>query len=316
MKDEIYHIGFGVNSNYAKYAGVLMTNIVLIHLGRTVYFHIACDGLNEKDKKRFDQFALLYRNVKVFIYDCSKTLDKLNPISSKAAPRLHRAGLLRLLLPVIVPKDIKKLLYMDVDMLCLQSMDELWEFDMKEYPVGAVPYPLNVTQNKKKLYSGFLLFNIPQWNKQDLTRKAILSYQKESENMRGIEEDALNNILQGNFFEIDEKFSFLIEAGNPLKINVGNNVRAMHFIYELKPWTKGCVPEIYEIYWRFVKQSLWNDIEPIEPSTIKAAFLAGTTAERNSDYKSACKYYGAVARRLTEYYIEDNKEWIFGDNIF
>ena len=30
--ENIYHIGFGVDANYAKYAGVLMTNIVLTHL--------------------------------------------------------------------------------------------------------------------------------------------------------------------------------------------------------------------------------------------------------------------------------------------
>ena len=30
----VYHIGFGINAEYAKYAGVLMTNIVLslIHI--------------------------------------------------------------------------------------------------------------------------------------------------------------------------------------------------------------------------------------------------------------------------------------------
>lgn len=315
MDNSIYHIGFGVDTKYAKYAGVLMTNIVLTHLGQSIYFHIACDGMNEIDRKRFDNFALLYRNVKVFIYNCSKTLDNLNPISSKAAPRLHRAGLLRLLLPAIVPKEVKKLLYMDVDMLCLQRMDELWQLDMKNYPVGAVPYPPSISKNKKILYSGLLLFNVPQWNREDLTRKTILSYQKGSESMRGIEEDALNDVLRGNFLEIDEKFSFLIEAGNPLKINVGNSVVAMHFIFELKPWTKGCVPQIYEIYWKFVKQSLWNDMEPVEPSTVKAAFLAGTTAELQKDFESACKYYGAVARRLTEYYVEENKEWLFGEDI-
>ena len=64
-----YHIGFGINAEYAKYAGVLMTNIVLTHIGQEICFHIACDGLHEEDKRRFDQFTVLYRNVKIFLYD-------------------------------------------------------------------------------------------------------------------------------------------------------------------------------------------------------------------------------------------------------
>lgn len=133
----VYHIGFGINAEYAKYAGVLMTNIVLTHIGQEICFHIACDGLHEEDKRRFDQFTVLYRNVKIFLYDASKMLDNLNSISSKAAPRLHRAGLLRIFLPVFVPKNVERLLYMDVDMLCLKRLDELWKIDMKGMAVGA-----------------------------------------------------------------------------------------------------------------------------------------------------------------------------------
>ena len=98
----IYHIGFGVNADYAKYAGVLMTNIVLTHLGQPICFHIVCDGLYEEDKKRFENFSLLYGNVKIILYDAVKTLNNLNPISAKAPPRLHRAVLLRILLPSLV----------------------------------------------------------------------------------------------------------------------------------------------------------------------------------------------------------------------
>ena len=135
--ENIYHIGFGVDANYAKYAGVLMTNIVLTHLGQPICFHIVCDGLYEEDKKRFENFSLLYGNVKIILYDAVKNLNKLNPISSNAAPRLHRAVLLRILLPSLVSEEIKRIIYMDVDMLCLKRLDELWTRDMKGNIIAA-----------------------------------------------------------------------------------------------------------------------------------------------------------------------------------
>ena len=311
----VYHIGFGINAEYAKYAGVLMTNIVLTHIGQEICFHIACDGLHEEDKRRFDQFTVLYRNVKIFLYDASKMLDNLNSISSKAAPRLHRAGLLRIFLPVFVPENVERLLYMDVDMLCLKRLDELWEIDMKGMAVGATKSESS-TEKQKNMNSGFLLFDVPLWNSRNLTEKVIKCFQKYSEKMLAIEEDALNTVLKGEFFELSDKFSFLIEVNNPLTINVGNDTVALHFIKEAKPWTKGCVPYIFDIYWRYVRQSLWYDMEMKEPTTIKAAFFAGITAELHEEYEEACKYYGAVARRLTEYYVEDNKSWLFSNNAF
>ena len=135
--ENIYHIGFGVDANYAKYAGVLMTNIVLAHLGQPICFHIVCDGLYEEDKKRFENFSLLYGNVKIILYDAVKTLNNLNPISAKAPPRLHRAVLLRILLPSLVSEEIKRIIYMDVDMLCLKRLDELWTRDMKGNIIAA-----------------------------------------------------------------------------------------------------------------------------------------------------------------------------------
>ena len=255
----VYHIGFGINAEYAKYAGVLMTNIVLTHIGQEICFHIACDGLHEEDKRRFDQFTVLYRNVKIFLYDASKMLDNLNSISSKAAPRLHRAGLLRIFLPIFVPKNVERLLYMDVDMLCLKRLDELWEIDMQGMAVGATKSDSS-TEKQKNMNSGFLLFDVPLWNSRNLTEKVIKCFQKYSEKMLGIEEDALNTVLKGEFLELSDKFSFLIEVNNPLTINVGNDTVALHFIKEAKPWTKGCVPYIFDIYWRYVRQSLWYDI--------------------------------------------------------
>ena len=178
--ENIYHIGFGVDANYAKYAGVLMTNIVLTHLGQPICFHIVCDGLYEEDKKKFENFSLLYGNVKIILYDAVKNLNKLNPISSNAAPRLHRAVLLRILLPSLVSEEIKRIIYMDVDMLCLKQLDELWTRDMKGNIIAAAMQrpdkkkseSLNLSKNKL-LAAGLMLIDVVAWKKMILLKKYL-----------------------------------------------------------------------------------------------------------------------------------------------
>lgn len=322
MSSEIYHIGFGVNDKYVKYAGVLMTNIVLKHLGQPIYFHIACDGIYDIDRKRLTYFTNLYRNVKVFIYDCRERLDRLNSISKNTAPNLHRAVLLRLLLPVVVPKEVKRLLYMDVDILCVERLDSLWKLDMKNFSVAGLLHSRhkmkakewNLTQDKF-LCGGFLYINVPLWNERNITERALENYQKYSEKMRAIEEDALNCVLDGDFLEISNKFCYRVLPNNPLNIKLEEGIITMHFEEETKPWTNGCLPEFKKMYWNYVEQSLWNDITSVEPVTVKSAFLAGTTAELEKDYKGATKYYRAVAIRLIEYFLEKNRETIFNEEI-
>lgn len=323
MKNNIYHIGFGVNGEYGKYAGVLMTNIVMIHLNQPVHFHIVYDdGLYEEDIRRFNKFAMLYKNVKISFYDGEKILNRLNPISSNAAPRLHRSVLLRILLPSLISKDIDRILYMDVDMLCIKRLDELWAMDMKEKIVaGAAFYPpvekikrFNLNQDKF-LAGGFLFINAKLWNKNRITEKVLDFYQKNSEILTGIEEDALNTVLKGNFLDIGERFNCHIEVNNPLSARYDKDTVVLHFFMESKSWTKGCIPEIHEMYWKYVRLSLWNDLEMKEPSTVKAAFLAGVTAELNKNYKEAEKYYKATCRKLIEHYVEKGKTWLFNNNI-
>lgn len=85
MSEKVYHFGFGVDANYVKYAGILMTNLTELHPRQRLCFHFACDGIEADDQKRLAAFARQHRNVKIKLYDLSDQLDLLNPIS-KAAP--------------------------------------------------------------------------------------------------------------------------------------------------------------------------------------------------------------------------------------
>lgn len=48
-------------------------------------------------------------------------------------------------------------------------------------------------------------------------------------------------------------------------------------------------------------------MEPIEPTTVKAGFLAGKNAEARGDYKEVAYYLGLTASRLMEYYLYESE---------
>lgn len=127
-------------------------------------------------------------------------------------------------------------------------------------------------------------------------------YQQYNSKLNMLEQDALNAVLNGAFLELDKRFNFLIEVNNPLMSVYPANTALLHCVNEAKAWTHGCLPEIRELYWRYVRQSPWCDLQPVEPTTVKAAFLAGTTAELQNEYEQARKYYVVTINSFTKHY--------------
>lgn len=311
MEKRTMHFGFGVDANYVKYAGVLMTNLAVLHPDRPLYFHLACDGIEAADRQKLEALVHKHKNVRVDVYDLCRQLDALKPVSSKVPPRLNRSMLLRILLPSLVPQQIRRLVYLDVDVICINRLDELFRLALQGQAIGAVrdtksaenAAALGLT-GSKYFFSGVLVIDVPVWHSLQLTERVAAYYQQNSEKLLLADQDALNAVIDGSFTELDKRYNFLIEVNNPLMCAYPANAAILHCVNETKAWTQGCLKSIRELYWRYVRQSPWHDLQPSEPATVKAAFLAATTAELEGEYGQARRYYVAVINRFTEYYYD------------
>ncbi|WP_418585042.1 glycosyltransferase family 8 protein [Phascolarctobacterium faecium] len=309
MKKRTLHFGFGVDANYVKYAGVLMTNLVVLHPDRELHFHLACDGIEANDRHKLEIFRKIYGNVRITVYEMQDQLDALKPIKADAPTRLNRSVLLRILLPQMLNIEVERMVYMDVDVICLQRLDELFEIALQGCPVAAVLDTKSI-KNAARLqldsgrycFAGVLVLDLVIWRCQKLTTQMTEYYQQYNSKLNMLEQDALNAVLNGAFLELDKRFNFLIEVNNPLMAVYPANTALLHCVNEAKAWTHGCLPEIRELYWRYVRQSPWCDLQPVEPTTVKAAFLAGTTAELQNEYEQARKYYVVTINSFTKHY--------------
>ena len=156
----------------------------------------------------------------------------------------------------------------------------------------------------KYFFSGVLVIDVPVWRSQQLTERVAAYYQQNSEKLLLADQDAMNAVIDGSFTELDKRYNFLIEVNNPLMCAYPANAAILHCVNETKAWTQGCLKSIRELYWRYVRQSPWHDLQPSEPATVKAAFLAATTAELEGEHEQARRYYAAVINRFTEYYYD------------
>lgn len=309
---EEYHFAFGVDANYVKYAGIVMSSIVLNHPGHPVTFHLICDCLLKEDKKKLDTFTQLYRNTCIFVYDAHEALKKIPRIFNASSPeRLTQSVFLRIIMPMLLPNEITRVIYCDADMLCLRRADELWHLDLKGHPLAAAKEGDYQAKAKRlgllhQLYfnAGFMVIDLNRWRQMNLTSKVLDCYQQQGATFPLLEQDALNKVLDGDWLEISPRKVYLMDAFEEEQITpVAENI-FWHFLNEGKPWIPYCSEYIEKTYWNYVHRSLWYDMPPSEAMDVRITLLAGKNAQRRGSYKDAAQYFETAADRLMEFYLE------------
>ncbi|WP_196593525.1 glycosyltransferase family 8 protein [Pectinatus sottacetonis] len=316
-KSNVIHIALGVNNKYFPYAGVLMTSILLNSFKEHIVFHVAFSEKPSKiNKEKKDKFNLIYNNANIIIYDLSEQIDKLPNLSIYTSKRFDKSILLRILLPDVIDKDIKKLLYLDADILCIGNIKELWQIDIENFILGACPYKKKHGPEQIKrlglntnLYfnSGVLLINMEKWRVKNITDIIIDCYNKFYEFFLLPDQDAINVVLQNNIYCLPYKFNRMTAPNDPTLDLCEKGDILIHFVNEAKPWIDGNTIKFDKMYKLYVSQSLWNDIEFIIPDSVELMILAGRNYEEKKDYKKATYYYGTTAQKLMKYYLDREK---------
>jgi lipopolysaccharide biosynthesis glycosyltransferase len=291
-----------------------MTSVVLNNPSQPICFHVACDGLGENDKQNLDKFSLLYKNVRVMVYNAAPLVNEIKKVQP-AQKYMEEAAFLRVFLPLLLPQNIEKIIYMDADTLCIGALGELWEAELGENIIGAVFYEkadahlqwLNL-KSGDYFSSGVMVIDLAKWRQSRITQKIAEFQQNIGQDFYMLTGDAINSVLSGKAASLPPKFNSMIEAYNPLFDDIKANTAVLHFVNEGKPWQKYTEKWVENLYWSYVRRSLWFYIEPEEPWEIKTVFMAGKNAELSGNYKDAAYYLGQAANRLLDYYIEHQKK--------
>ena len=164
----------------------------------------------------------------------------------------------RLIIPHLVPKTIKKILYLDCDILVRGNLQELWKIDIGDSIVGTVQDPitkrfdhpvhgifaclnqptieeLSLNGDMPYFNSGVLLINVEKWIAESITEKVIeltLKY----EGFRYWDQWGLNIILQDNWFDIGIEWNCPPRLIEQVPKRECKDPRIVHFVGDIKPF--------------------------------------------------------------------------------
>ena len=250
------YVSCATDSTYLKTIAVMIYSLMR-HTSNPIELYVMN---SECDIKVLNNLKKLFPNLELIFLE----INKLKFKKFKKSNRINEITYYRLLLCDLLPPFISKIIYLDGDLILRKDILNLWEINLHNKIIGAIPdigpYTRYVSSSKaltlyKKLkipeYSmyfnaGVLLIDVELWKAKKIKEK-IESYLLKNRDYQ----DGLNAILWNNWYRIDYSWNAisdifdnpdfcLKELGENKYQKVISDPYIVHFTLSIKPFLKEC----------------------------------------------------------------------------
>lgn len=181
---------------------------------------------------------------------------------------------MRLFIPYFLPENIKKALYLDVDMLVLEDIEKLWNIDITDYVAGAVVDSIcKVAHIGIKNYqdfdmdaqtpyfnSGLLLMNLDLWRQKNITPKVIDCVNRNRNYATFSDQYGLNVVLYQQWKQIDPLWNYY--SSGDLKYPY-----LIHFFHRKPFYTTYSYNKDYQnLFYKYLNQTEWKNTPQVGES--------------------------------------------------
>ena len=215
--DNNIHIVCATDENYAPFASIMMKS-VLMHTNSFIDFYVLDGGITTRTKKLIGKDLKKYKNKHLHYVDMSKfDLSRFPNIKHYSLNTFSRY-----FIPEIF-SNLQKVLYMDVDIIVKQDINELWNQDMNGYPIAAVLedfYSGNYQTLKNRIWpsyqgkdqyfnAGVMVLDIPKLQDMKFTDKTVEMTAQLYHKLSCPDQDVLNILFENNFKVLDYRFNYM-----------------------------------------------------------------------------------------------------------
>jgi len=275
FRQDTIHIVMAVydpEGDYSRKAGVALCSI-FEHTSSGVHVHLLHGPeLSESNKNNFIKLCNMYRH-KISFYSIrvSEQLATCPFVQNYTIGALYRIYMLD-----VLPKSIKKVIYIDVDILCFLDIKMIWEYDLQENLLGAVfekanggfrNHPLikdGIIERKKYFNSGVLLFDCDEIRSHfpDFLKNFLDFWKRYKKQCLYPDQDPLNFLFQDKVAYMPCQYNYM-----PIHNDTGNAYilaasqykgKIVHF-FGKKAWKLTEENPAWEIYLEYLWKTPWHD---------------------------------------------------------
>lgn len=269
------HIAFNIDSNYVQHCAVTMISIFENNKDEAISIHIIARNLSDGDEEILREIAIKYHNVIFFYEPDMKLLEGFN--IRKFSKRISIATYYRCILSRLLPTSIDKVIYLDCDIVILDSIRPFWDISLEGVGVAAVEdmgckeperyeilqYPMEYSY----FNAGVLLINLDFWREHDVAQACIDYFHNYPERILYNDQDLLNSVLYKDKKLVDIKWnvqdafyrrtSRIVKEHKPKDIEALLHPVILHYTNR-KPWAYDSQHPLRNRYFYYLDLTPWK----------------------------------------------------------
>ena len=245
-----------IDESYVQHLGVMLCSLFESNPFNHLSIFVFSKRISSTQVRKLKKLA--YR------YDGDITIIEINESQIQNLKlNLHAsvANYYRLLMADLLPNYLRKILYLDSDIIFKTDIGELWQTDVSEYYVAAVAEPfydcsyLGFASEDKYFNSGVMLINLDKWRKEEIGETTINFIEQNPDKIKMWDQDGLNVVLKGKWLELPQQWNQTsrIFEQNPFTIP-----SIIHYTGSLKPWNYHCQHPLKSEYFHYLKKTPWR----------------------------------------------------------
>lgn len=228
------HVCFAADDGYAPYCAVAIQSILInADPNDRLFIYVLHGGLSKQN------IEILEKNSAIVKID--KTYFQEMPIVS-GEHFSHIETYFRFAIARLFP-DIKKMLYLDCDILVRGSLWPLYSMDIKGKTIGLVKdIAYDLGQLKRPDYNaGVMLMDCEKWRKDNI-EQLLLQYAVQNKALiRMVDQDVINGALSSDIYEISCEYNKQIRMAALTdeaieRIAHDDRIVILHYLTAVKPW--------------------------------------------------------------------------------
>ena len=269
------HVVLACDDAYAPHAAVTVASA--LHFAKcpsALNFHLLQDGgLSQKAQLSLSQTASSGGGTLTFVRIGSDVFKGL-PLNRE---HISQATYYRLGMHKALDPGIRKVIYLDSDIVVTDCLLDLWEIDLGGHVLGACADEGGQTQAKRLgidhshayFNAGVAVFDLKALRIMEFDKVAARTYEENRNSIELQDQDILNLAFAGKYQQVPLRWNVnsRIFTGSDLEPSytaqeaweAAHDPGILHFTDRRKPWMRDCLNPMAQLYWTFRNQTPWRE---------------------------------------------------------
>lgn len=280
------HIALTFDDGYWAPAFATMRSICLhTHRRSDLVFHLCHRPLSETSRTDLlmieEEFGASLR-----FYDLTENEEFLQLIAELPYHRrMTNIVYARIMLDRLLPAEVKRVIYLDCDMMVMAPMEKLAELDLQGHAIAAVEEPsaLQIANGRDArrnrdlidpadpyFNAGLVVIDRERWREAQIPERLAAYSADGTMNRIYYDQDLLNIVFRNDVFWLEQRWNLI----GPRRVHEALNPFVLHYTGERKPWnlfSQAAFARSYrhvmtnELYYRYLRHRVKGRLARLVP---------------------------------------------------